>query len=493
MTNPLYRIRPIKHLLGKHQELRQQKIYFARPDDLNDPMEGFRDIVWKGDDVVWTNLFSNYISTLNLTMIMVRLTGDTDAITPETLPVEGLVSETPTPMETSILAEILTNVFERCQLQHLITGLESINQAVRRDELLFYLKTIHYVALEEIQNTHIRHQLTSDDSRSRPQMNPPGYLARLPGLIRQLYQENPTLPSSATSILFSVYNRMYDNLNVLRKYDTREQGNTTDGVLQSNRELIILDFPRIYLSQLVRILYPTWYVACFLEDYRNSSVWGHYGDSHKGACLIFNVEDDSAHPCIQLRKIVGSSGHKDTSTGEFVSKLTWDYSPVLFYKISYQDEIQELDFFRSIGVLPTGKLISDWYTDRTGRRSKCSSHIGINDEETWRNSYWKKFYRDITVKTRDWAYEKEVRLILNSGMKDLSQPDTRNLTYRFSSLRGIIFGISMSDTDKVEAIDIILNKCREINRDSFEFYQAYYGHESKAIEAEKLDIRVSSG
>ena len=51
----------------------------------------------------------------------------------------------------------------------------------------------------------------------------------------------------------------------------------------------------------------------------------------------------------------------------------------------------------------------------------------------------------------------------------------------------------MSDTDKVEAIDIILNKCREINRDSFEFYQAYYGHESKAIEAEKLDIRVSSG
>ena len=493
MTNQLYRIRPIKHLLGRHQELRQQKIFFARPDDLNDPMEGFRDIVWKGDDVVWGNLFRNYISTLNLTVIMARLTGDVDAITSETLPVEGLVSESPRPMETTILDEICTNVFERCHLQDLIAGLESMNQAVRQDELLFYLKTIHYVALEEIQSAHVRHHLIPDDSSNRPQLNPPGYLARLPELLRQLYQENPSLPSSATSILFSVYNRLYDNLNVLRKYRARDQANITDGVLQSNRELIILDFPRVYLSQIVRILYPVWYVACFLEDYRNSSVWGHYGDGHKGACLVFNLHDDSPHPCIHLKRIVGGSGRKNTITGEFVNKTIWDYSPVLFYKVSYQDEVKELDFFRSIGVLPTGKLMSDWYTDRTGRRSNCSSHIGTGDEETWRKSYWDKFYRDISVKTRDWAYEREVRLILSSGMKDLRHPDARNLTYKFSSLRGIIFGISMSDADKVEAIGIILNKCREEGRDSFEFYQAYYSHETKTIEAEKLDIKVSSG
>ena len=357
---------------------------------------------------------------------------------------------------------------------------------------MFYLKAIHYVALDEIQNTHIRHHLISEDGRTRPQLNPPSYLVRLSDIIGQLYRENPSLPSSATSTLFSVYNRIYDNLNVLRKYDARAQASPIDDVRQSNRELIILDFPKVYLSQLVRILYPTWYVACFLEDYRNSSVWGHYGDSHKGACLIFNVDDDSVHPCIQLKRTVGSSGRKMASTGEFVRKLKWDYSPVSFYKVSYQDEITEFDFFRSIGVLPTGKLMSDWYTDRAGRRSKCSSHMGTNDEEAWRNSYWERFYRDITVKTQDWAYEREVRLILNDGVSDLCEPNTRNLTYKFSSLRGIIFGISMSDADKVETIDIILNKCRETDRDSFEFYQAYYSHETMAIEAEKLNIRVGS-
>ena len=101
MTSQLYRIRPIRHLLGRHQELRRQKIFFAKPDALNDPMEGFRDIVWKGDEIVWANLFRNYISTLNLTVIMTHLTGDADEIKPETLPIEGLVSGSPSPIETS--------------------------------------------------------------------------------------------------------------------------------------------------------------------------------------------------------------------------------------------------------------------------------------------------------------------------------------------------------------------------------------------------------
>ena len=44
-----YRFRSMKYLLGEeYQELENQAIYFASPKELNDPMEGFRDIVWIG-------------------------------------------------------------------------------------------------------------------------------------------------------------------------------------------------------------------------------------------------------------------------------------------------------------------------------------------------------------------------------------------------------------------------------------------------------------
>ena len=54
----VYRFRSMEYLLGdKYQELERKTIYFASPDQLNDPMEGFRDIVWSGDKIVWTNFF----------------------------------------------------------------------------------------------------------------------------------------------------------------------------------------------------------------------------------------------------------------------------------------------------------------------------------------------------------------------------------------------------------------------------------------------------
>ena len=48
-----FRFRTIDALLGQFQELKEQTIYFASPDELNDPMEGLRDIVWNGDQIVW--------------------------------------------------------------------------------------------------------------------------------------------------------------------------------------------------------------------------------------------------------------------------------------------------------------------------------------------------------------------------------------------------------------------------------------------------------
>ena len=65
-----FRFRSADALLEKYQELERQTIYFATPEELNDPMEGFRDIVWKGDKIVWTNFFKHYVFCLHLSYFL---------------------------------------------------------------------------------------------------------------------------------------------------------------------------------------------------------------------------------------------------------------------------------------------------------------------------------------------------------------------------------------------------------------------------------------
>ena len=60
----MYRFRSIENLLGKNKELESQEIYFAAQEQLNDPMEGFLDIFWKGDKIVWDNLLKHYLMCL---------------------------------------------------------------------------------------------------------------------------------------------------------------------------------------------------------------------------------------------------------------------------------------------------------------------------------------------------------------------------------------------------------------------------------------------
>ena len=457
MTQKIYRLRSAKHLLGTYQELQKQEIYFAKPDELNDPMEGFRDIVWRGDEIVWQNLFRNYISCLYLTVVLAKVFGNNTVIQPEQIPIGGLADEHETLIAAAILDELCTNVFGRCNLRTLTQELANANHAVRRDELLVYLKHIHYITLEEIQNIHIRHGMAPEEARPTPLQDPLELPENLPDLIQRLYGEQPEIARSALAVLFSVSNLMFDNMNLMHKYNTTRQNDGGETPARLNHDFVVLDFPRKYLTQLPRILYPDWYVACFLEDCRNSSVWAHYADNHRGACLIFYTAEGSGQLGLELRCITGFSGHRDKHSGGMTTRPTWNYSLKPLYRVGYEEELRELDFFRSIGVLPTGRLLSKWYTDDAGNRSICSDHIGFGDEDTWREAYWEKFYQDITVKSQDWAYEKEMRMFLSSSTSDLTEKTSRKLTYRFASLRGGIFGINMTDNDKMKIIEPLMH------------------------------------
>ena len=60
----IYRFRSVHSLIGPFKELYRQTIYLAKPDQLNDVAEDTVNVVWQGDSILWSNLFSYYWRSL---------------------------------------------------------------------------------------------------------------------------------------------------------------------------------------------------------------------------------------------------------------------------------------------------------------------------------------------------------------------------------------------------------------------------------------------
>ena len=427
--NEIYRLRSVSSLLQGYEELQNQQIYFADPDELNDPMEGFVEFHWTGDEIVWRNLFRNYIYALHHTITMIMLIGDREVISQELIPVEGNRDDSPLSDVMQIVDEIYNDIVEKTDLSKLIGNLASAPQGTQHDEVKFYLQSIHASALRSIGQVHAKWNLSQDKNAFPQVLKPPILLSTLPTLIDQFHHELIPEPRRVLGGLFSLCERIANTSNFVRKYTFRNQDIKSGNILQANRELVILDFPRVYVDQLSRLIRHDWYVACFMKDYRNSSVWGHYGCNHKGACLIFSPDGMVGNQSLSLKRIVGFSISRDSKAGRSQTKYNWDVVPMKFHDVKYQRKIEPLDFFRNIGVLPIPLLLRNWYCDASGERSECGSHIGSSEEDSWREEYWSKFYEEITVKTRDWKYEEECRLILHSSVVDLTEKSRRAAIY----------------------------------------------------------------
>ena len=467
----LYRLRSIDRLLGDSQELEKQAIYFASPEKLNDPMEGFRDIVWQGDQIVWTNLFRHYLYCLHITCTLITIGGDSTKVGPQDILVRSDMTQ-PTPEAANLFEDICCRVFEKLNLDDFIAEIVNAKQKARHAEVLYYLQRVHLIALREIQGAYIEHGLSPESER----------LEKTPSVFKAAHEifslAQQTGDERVLDVTFEISSRRMAEEFILHKYNARSESKST---FKDNRQLLIYDLPRAYLKQLGQALYPNWHVACFMKDYRNSSVWGHYGDHHKGVCLIFEAETAGGVSRLPLEQITGYS-----NKGEL-----WNFSPMTFYEVNYKDKADEIDFFRSIGWFPEAKLREVWYSDKDGNLSECGAHLEPNNIEAWRKNYWNNFYPDITIKTTDWEYEQESRLILHSMLSDLSEGRQRTLTYNFSSLKGIIFGIRTPDADKMKIIEIIEKKCKEKNRTDFWLFQAYYCHKTNKIQKYQLNLKFS--
>jgi hypothetical protein len=287
------------------------------------------------------------------------------------------------------------------------------------------------------------------------------------GLVNKLESEHDP---NVTEKFFTVTNMLSQSIKLFNKYNLSVKG------ISSNVFFIISEFPEKFLSKLESDIYPKWYSTSFIYDLSNSAIWGHYGDNHKGVCLMFRTLKNGEKMSINLNTEHGYS----SSSGPIVSM-----QPHSFNKIKYTNKHIEIDFFRSIGRMTRHELNSIWYSDSEGRISNCGEHLNNNEDE-WRKKYWQNFYDSITTKLNEWNYEQEYRLIIHGDLIDYSEKEKRKLKYDFNDIEGIIFGIKTPTSDKIKIIKIIESKCERNNRKEFDFYQAYYSKDSGKIESFKL-------
>lgn len=473
MSNEFYRFRRISSLIGEFKELENQSIYFAEPDSLNDPMEGFRDMHWSGDYIVWKNLFRHYLLCLERLCSLLLISGEKHPISKDDIPVFSGEDDFPTPIYKELFNDITVSFFDNKSLLTLIKSISERTTPVRREELFFYFSKIHGFALETIYNTYETNGLMPKRESKNIDADKPiaDLIARdfIEILEKGLSENNRD--EKIVSVLFSAQKYSHSQMDLIY----RRNGNIDND--RKNRNLVIVEFSEQYISQLEKLVFPEWYTACFMSECKNSSLWGHYGDNHSGACLVFNAEMIDGKPYLSLKGRNGCSS---------ISGPTYGFSNRMFYPIDYIKGYTQIDFFRMLGRLPMPKLNSMWYS-LDGEMSECADDM-ISSEEKWRDNYWKNFYHDITIKSKDWSYENEHRLILSSSLDSFSDLKDRSLNYEFKSLKGVIFGIKTKTEDKLKVIEIIEKKCSETGRDDFKFYQAHYSPDEKRITHSEMSL-----
>ncbi|MCY3994380.1 MAG: DUF2971 domain-containing protein [Caldilineaceae bacterium] len=475
----VYRFRSTRRLIcGDTSELERQTIFFASPEQLNDPMEGLRDLVWRGDEIVWTNFFKHYVFCLHQSYVIFKILGSEEELRAGHIPILGRWDEPTTPQMGELFDDIWKRTHEELGLSELSGKLATVKREVRRDELLFYLRLIHLEVISIIQRAWADKGLAPEEELSQLESTFRKFKPAVNSVVELVLQVEAEL-GNRTDVMFSALYRLIEGQRLKHKYIFRD---AFSNPVTKNQQLLLLDFPSIYVNQLDKLLWPEWYAACFAKSYHNPSVWAHYGDGHAGVCLIFEAVESADGSSLELKRL---TGRQFNAKGDY--KEHWSYAPMYFQDVSYSERPATIDFLRNMGVLPVPALMKLWYTDAKGHISDCATHFTSGkEEESWRGEHWKDFQRDISIKNKDWEYEQECRLILH-GLLDSSLDECRRaLTYKFDSLKGIIFGIRTSDQDKLNIIDVIQRKCQANERSDFQFFQAYFSPEHADIRKEEI-------
>jgi hypothetical protein len=456
----LYRFRNVDNLLGKYQELEKQQIYFASRDELNDPLEGTLRYFWQGDKIVWENFLKHYLLCLEHVVFLSRLMKDDESITKRDIPIFKSEIDLPTIMYKERIQKINDLFFADTFVQMYLRFILKNPNKIYIEEMYFHLKMLSSTAIKVIFDIDMQSGLIPNQQNTHSQME-----EQRTNIDLAEFWDGLNDKDASYSLLMQIlhdYLKSMDSELLLKYKDSPK--------LQS----IFIEFPQMYLDSVVKLTYPETYVACFMDNCNNSSIWGTYGVNHTGVCLKFKVNDDS--PVLPLKTIRGFS----TSSGNILNYINHPLKPM-----DYSSSFDEVDFFRNIGRLTIKQLKEQWYSNEDGELSICCEGM-LSREEEWRNNYWKTYEPAYLKKLPSWSHEREYRIIINSVLDTFDKPKNRLLEYRFEDLEAIIFGVKTPKEARTEIIEIVKRKCEESGRDQFEFFEMAFSNRTNELYPRKI-------
>ncbi len=481
MTEYFYRYRPIERVLDGDHELENQEIYFSTADELNDPMEGFKDLFWLGDEIVWRNLLKHYV--LCLLQAAYLCFPAADQFDPSML--KNVVFNVPETFHDAPIHTIHQRLAAKFLAEQAVETFVSLMAArttpIRRNELTSYLRGLHGFAVQIITaDLQERGLLPVRDVGVQP---PPR--EQLTQNVIRMMQNAPKIvslehpPEKMLEILLAANEATFAQASLMFEYSLRKQGGRMPIAFLINR------FPAAYVAALDRLVHRDWYVACFTKVGDDHSMWSTYAKGHRGVCLMFKAEPNAAGaPTLQIEMVTGAHGSRGKPITYSSSLLVHELRPV-----HYTAQYPAIDFFRSLATIPERHINSFWYLGEDGSFSKCRDAV-YTDIDAWRSNYWETFRESALYKTPEWQREQEYRIVVHSGF-DMSTSDKRKLKYRFQDLAGIVFGARTDIEDRLKIMRVIDKKCAKEKRSDFRFFEIQYLHANSRFQLFPLDLQMN--
>jgi hypothetical protein len=467
----LYRFRPLTRVLDDG-ELENQEMYLSSPEELNDPMEGLKDVVWRGDEVLWRNLMRHYMICLTWSLAHARVGGEQDAasagiaarLTDASLPTDEIRAVCAEAYEAFVASTSVDVLFQ-------FLGRERV--PLRRQALHAILVSVHLMACECLSRTFENHGLQKPSAWRLP--------LEVAEAVRNMWTALMNMSREGTDAalvdaIFAAAGEVKFQADLLHHYNQWAE-HAAPGDLAGR--FLLFDFSWRYLDAIVNeLLHPRWYAVCFAGRCNNAAMWSAYADGHRGVALKFRAAESNEGLTIPLQAVLG------TSTTPAGTQEVANAVHARLYQVRYTEGPLTWDFFTQLGQL-SRKDLAFWHQGQDGQVSAIAVESEVGSD-AWRARYWDRCRESVTVKLQDWAHEQEHRLVLWDMLGTVER--NRMARYDFGSLCGVVFGMRTPTEEKLRIMRILQAKCAAAKRDDFELFQADYSPKSNRIELRPLPL-----
>lgn len=335
-----YRFRSTKNLFNRYNEkekseierlgeLEEQIIFFPETHQLNDPMEGYRDLVWKGDEVLWTNFIRNFMIFYVIMLSEIKSNKSIEDID---------------------FKEVKYKFFMKFR---------NINSVKNKKTGEYYtIDQINNIKEEDIIDLEFIPRIDLVNAQFLPLLEIDNF-KKLIQILMKNEIKNHKIEFLLGIILLNIHNFLLnkdsESFNDESLTDIERIINTNEysplkkeerfySINKSNIEIdIYFKTINFYLKVIDESMFDNWYVTCFMTKSDNPIVWSHYAENHQAVCFVFKATEESNQFYLNLQ----NNEEKDFKLE--LNKVDYD-----------ENKRNKLNPFENFGMLMSEDLYNQW-------------------------------------------------------------------------------------------------------------------------------------